>query len=181
MPRGGIPVAHEVAKLLQAPLDVFVVRKLGVPTHEELAMGAVASGGIRHLNNDVIDELRIPQSMIDEVAAREQARVDELDSKYRKDRPSLDLKGKIAILVDDGLATGSTMIAAVKAARTQQPSSIVVAVPVAAPQVADMLRSLADAVLVVRTPAHFWAVGAWYERFDQVGDEQVLSMLAEPG
>ena len=176
LPRGGVPVAFEVARALHLPLDVFVVRKLGIPGHEEYAMGAIASGGVRVMNPDV-DGLRIPREAIDEVTQRESRELARREMHYRGDRPPVDLAGQTAILVDDGLATGSTMRAAVRAVRQLQPSRIVVAVPVASPEACDALHGEADQVICAVTPHPFVAVGAWYLRFDQTSDEEVRELL----
>jgi predicted phosphoribosyltransferase len=177
LPRGGVPVAYEVARALRAPLDVFLVRKLGVPGHEELAMGAIASGGVRVLNSDVVHHLHIPDAIIDAVAQQEQEELDRRAREYRGDRPPPDVRGQTAILVDDGLATGSTMRAAAAALRRQQPARLVVAVPVAAPATCQELRSEVDDVVCALTPEPFYAVGVWYEDFSQTTDEEVRSLL----
>ena len=177
LPRGGVPVAFEVAKALDAPLDVFLVRKLGVPGHEELAMGAVASGGIRTLNRDVVDPLHIPQEIIDRVAQREQLELDRQQRAYRQGRIEPEIANRIVILVDDGLATGSTMRAAVEALRKQQPKRIVVAVPVGAADSCAELRSEADEVVCAICPRHFNSVGSWYEDFQQTPDATVQTLL----
>jgi predicted phosphoribosyltransferase len=179
LPRGGVPVAYEVARALHAPLDVFLVRKLGVPGQEELAMGAVATGGVRVLNDQVVRALRIPNSVIDAVAAWEQEELERRERLYRGDRPPPDVRGKTVILVDDGLATGSTMLAAVKALRQQQPARIVVAVPVAAPDTCELLRGEVDDIVCAVTPEPFYAVGMWYEDFSQTTDEEVRELLAQ--
>jgi predicted phosphoribosyltransferase len=179
LPRGGVPVAYEVAKALHAPLDVFLVRKLGVPGHEELAMGAIASGGVRVLNNEVVRGLRIPPSWVDEVTEYESAELARRERAYRGDRPPLDVAGKVAILVDDGLATGASMRAAVEALRRLGPSKIVVAVPAADPDVCDSLRRAVDEVVCAITPKPFNAVGAWYEDFSPTTDQEVRDLLAK--
>ena len=178
LPRGGVPVGAEVARTLAAPLDVFLVRKLGVPGHPELAMGAIASGGVRVLGDEIIRELAIPASAIEAVAAREQVELTRRERLYRGERALPSLAQRTVILVDDGLATGATMQAAVEASRTQQPARIVVAVPVGAPDTCERLRQIADEVVCVESPASFHAVGAWYERFDQTTDDEVLRTLA---
>src|SRR6195256_4817063 len=163
LPRGGVPVAYEVARALNAPLDVFLVRKLGVPGHEEFALGAIATGGVRVLNEDVVRGLRIPPDVIDAIAAKEQRELERREHLYRGDRPPPDVRGRTVILVDDGLATGSTMLAAVKALQTQRPARIVVAVPTASAETCEELRSEADEVVCATTPEPFRAVGLWYE------------------
>ncbi|HEX5080645.1 MAG TPA: phosphoribosyltransferase [Blastocatellia bacterium] len=178
LPRGGVPVAYEVATALNAPLDVFVVRKLGVPGHEELAMGAIATGGGRSLNPDVIEYLRIPEEVVDEAAEREERELERRERLYRDHRPPHSPRDRVTILVDDGLATGATMSAAAIAVRQQQPASLVVAVPVASIQTCDDLRSLADEVICLYTPEPFYAVGLWYEDFSQTTDDEVRDLLA---
>jgi putative phosphoribosyl transferase len=177
LPRGGVPVALEVAKELNAPLDVFVVRKLGVPGHEELAMGAVATGGVRVLNRDVIDSLRIPRALIEATTAEELQELARRERLYRDDRPAPNIRNRIVILIDDGLATGSTMRAAVAALRKLHPAKIVVAVPTAAPSTCDEFRGEVDEIICAETPQPFYAVGAWYENFSQVTDDEVRQML----
>jgi predicted phosphoribosyltransferase len=181
LPRGGVPVAFEVAEALRAPLDIFLVRKLGVPGHEELAMGAIATGGVRVLNEDVVDNLRIPGEVIDAVAADELRELERRERAYRGDRPAPDVRGKTVILVDDGLATGSTMRAAAAALRQQQPARIVVAVPVSAPQTCDEYKMGVDEIICAVTPEPFQAVGLWYEDFSQTTDEEVRELLARAG
>ncbi len=176
LPRGGVPVAHQVARALQAPLDVFLVRKLGVPGHEELAMGALATDGVRVLNQEVVRALHIPESVIDEVAAEELEELKRRERLYRGGRPPHDLRGRTVILVDDGLATGATMRAAVQALR-QQPARIVVAVPTASPDTCEALRAEADEVICAMTPEPFIAVGHWYDDFSQTTDEEVRRLL----
>jgi putative phosphoribosyl transferase len=178
LPRGGVPVAFEVAEALKAPLDIFLVRKLGVPGQEELAMGAIATGGVRVLNEDVVNYLRVPDEVIDAVAADELRELERRERAYRGDRPAPDVKGKTVILVDDGLATGSTMRAAAAALRRQQPARIVVAVPVSAPQTCDEYRMGVDEIVCAVTPEPFRAVGQWYEDFSQTTDEEVRELLA---
>ncbi len=176
LPRGGVPVAFEVARVLGAPLDVLVVRKLGVPGHEELAFGAVASGGLRVLNPEVADSL--PPEVVDAVTARQQQEVIAREAMYRGDSPPLDLAGRTVVVVDDGLATGASMRAAVAAVRQRGPATIVVAVPVGAAQTCERLRSEADDVMCALTPAPFRAVGAWYEDFSPTTDDEVRRLLA---
>jgi predicted phosphoribosyltransferase len=179
LPRGGVPVAHEVAKALHAPMDVFLVRKLGVPGHEELAMGAVASGGVRVINEDVVRSLGIPDAAIDFVASRELVELSRREKAYRGNRPEPEIEGRTVILVDDGLATGSTMRAAAQALKTKHPAKIVVAVPIAAPETCDALSREVDEVVCAVTPQPFYAVGLWYDDFDQTTDEDVRALLAE--
>jgi predicted phosphoribosyltransferase len=177
LPRGGVPVAYHVARALGAPLDVFIVRKLGVPGHEELAMGAIASGGGRVLNRDVLDAIPVPQRAIDAVAEREERELQRREREYRGARPPIDVRGKTVVIVDDGLATGSTMRAAVQALRKMTPSAIVVAVPVAAPATCEEFRREVEDIVCLRTPEPFQAVGLWYENFDQTTDEEVHDLL----
>lgn len=178
LPRGGVPVAAEVAAALAAPLDVFVVRKLGVPGHDELAMGAIAAGGVRVLNNSVIAGLGISHDEIERVADRESRELDRRAQAYRDARPPLDLQGKVVVLVDDGLATGSTMRAAVAAVRTYEPRRVVVAVPVGAPVTCAALATEADEVVCARTPSRFQAVGQWYLDFSPTTDEEIHRLLS---
>jgi predicted phosphoribosyltransferase len=177
LPRGGVPVAYEIARRLHAPLDVFLVRKLGVPGHEELAMGAIAVGGVRVLNEEVTTSLEIPTSVIDAVAEREQQELYRRERLYRDDRPALDVRGRAVILVDDGLATGSTMRAAAAAMGMMQPAKLIVAVPVAAPETCDQLKREVDDVVCFLTPEPFMAVGAWYTNFSQTSDDEVRELL----
>jgi predicted phosphoribosyltransferase len=181
LPRGGIPVAYEVAKSLGAPLDVFVVRKLGTPGHRELAMGAIASGGVRVLNDEVVAGLGIAAAAIEETAREEGVELVRRERAYRDGRPALELAGRVAILVDDGLATGSTMKAAVQAVRQHAPARIVVGVPVGAPQSCAELRELADEAVCVSEPERFAAVGEWYLDFEQTGDDEVRALLGQAG
>jgi putative phosphoribosyl transferase len=178
LPRGGVPVAYEVARALGAPLDVFLVRKLGVPGHEEPAMGAIATGGVRVLSDQVVRALRIPDYVIDAVAAQEQQELARRERLYRGGRPPPDVRGRTVILVDDGLATGATMHAAIKALRQLQPARLVVAVPTAAPETCEALRAEVDEVICAITPEPFYAVGLWYEDFSQTTDEEVRDLLA---
>lgn len=178
LPRGGVPVGYEVAQTLQAPLDVFLVRKLGLPGQEELAMGAIASGGTRVLNEEVVSKLNVPDEVIDTVAAEEQQELSRRERDYRDGRPPPDVRSRTVILVDDGLATGSTMRAAVAALRQQGPARIVVAVPVGAAETCAELEHEADEVVCAQTPQPFYAVGAWYDSFSQTTDEEVRDSLA---
>ena len=179
LPRGGVPVAYEVAKELNAPLDVFLVRKLGVPGYEELAMGAIASGGVRVLNEDIVNYLRISDEVIDAVAAREQRELERRARAYRGDRPPPDVKDRVVILIDDGLATGSTMRAAASSLRLQEPGRIVVAVPVSSRETCDEFRGEVDEIVCAVTPEHFQGVGLWYEDFSQTSDEAVRELLKQ--
>lgn len=177
LPRGGIPVAFEVARALNTPLDVFVVRKLGVPGREELAMGAIASSGIRVVNRTVVDPLGITSDEIEKAAVEQQTELERREQEYRNGRPMLDVRDRTAILVDDGLATGSSMRAAAVALRKRGPARIVIAVPVAAPSVCEELESEADQVVCATTPEPFLAVGQWYRDFRQTSDEEVRQLL----
>jgi len=179
LPRGGVPVGFEVAQALNAPLDVFVVRKLGVPGQEELAMGAIATGGVRVLNDDIVGYLGLSEEVIDRVAAREKKELDRRERIYRGDNAAPLVQGRTLILIDDGLATGSTMHAAVAALRKQQPSRIVVAVPVASPEACEELRSEVDETICAATPRPFQGVGRWYQDFSQTSDEEVHELLAQ--
>ena len=178
LPRGGVPVAYEVARALGAPLDVFVVRKLRIPGYEELAMGAVATGGVRVLNDEIVQRLRIPEYIIDAVAAREQQELARRERLYRGGRPPPDVRGRTMILVDDGLATGATMRAAIMALRQLQPARIIVAIPTASPETCEELKAEVDEVVCAITPEPFLAVGHWYEDFSQTTDEEVRDLLA---
>jgi putative phosphoribosyl transferase len=177
LPRGGVPVAYEVARRLGAPLDVFLVRKLGVPGHEELAMGAIATGGVRVLNEDVVEMLGIPDSVIQAVARREQQELERREREYRGDRPEPDVRDRTIILIDDGLATGSTMRAAAEALKREGAGRIVAAVPVAPPETCDALRRVVDEVVCAVTPEPFYGVGMWYETFSQTTDTEVRELL----
>jgi len=181
LPRGGVPVGFEVAQELGAPLDVFLVRKLGVPGYEELAMGAVATGGVRVLNDEIVRGLGISEHEIDAAAARELQELARRERLYRGDRPPPDIAGRTVILVDDGLATGATMRAAIAAVRQQQPARIVVAVPTASPDTCEALKAEADDVVCAMTPEPFLAVGHWYEDFTQTTDDEVRELLARGG
>ena len=178
LPRGGVPVAYEVANILKAPLDVFIVRKLGLPGKEELAIGAIASGGTRILNEDIVHTLHIDPSTIDEITERERLELQRRERQYRGDRPAPEVRGRTVILIDDGLATGASMMAAVHALRTRQPAQIIVAVPVAAPQAIRLLQSKVDEAVYVIAPEFFEGVGKWYEDFSQITDEEVQILLS---
>ena len=177
LPRGGVPVGYEVARALHAPLDVLLVRKLGVPGQEELAMGAIASGGIRVLSDEVVGSLAIPDRVIATVAANEEAELARRERAYRDHRPRPEIGGKIVILTDDGLATGSTMRAAAAAVASQGPDRLVIAVPVAPPEICHSLGRLADEVVCAAAPTPFFAVGNWYRDFAQISDEDVCGLL----
>jgi putative phosphoribosyl transferase len=177
LPRGGVPVAFEVAQALDVPLDVFLVRKLGVPGHEELAMGAIASGGTCVLNQEIVEALHIPARVIDAIALEEQRELERREQMYRGQRAPLDPSGRTAILVDDGLATGATMRAATAALRAHNPARIVVAVPTAAPATCDELLEEVDEIICAITPEPFYAVGVWYEDFSQTTDDEVRALL----
>ena len=177
LPRGGVPVAYEVARALGAPLDVFVVRKLGMPGQSELALGAIASGGIQVFNQSLIRRAGLPNEAIKRVALREQEELRRRERVYRGDRPAPELRGKVVILVDDGLATGATMRAAVQAVRERNPARVIAAVPTAAIEVCDALREEADEVVCAFTPEPFNAVGLWYEDFTQTSDAEVRRLL----
>jgi len=178
LPRGGVPVAYEVAKALHVPLDVFLVRKLGVPGHEELAMGAIATGGVRVINEDVVRSLQIPPQVLDAVAFREERELERREQLYRDDRPLPVVRDQTVILIDDGLATGATMRAAVQALRVQAPAKIVVAVPVAAYATYRQFRAEVDKIVCAQTPEMFYGVGWWYEDFSQTSDQQVRELLS---
>jgi putative phosphoribosyl transferase len=177
LPRGGVPVAYEVARALDAPLDVFLVRKLGLPGHPELAMGAIATGGVRVLNDDVVSWYRIPGAVIDQVARQEQAELERRERAYREGRPQVQLRDRVVLLIDDGLATGSTMKAAVEAVRAHAPSRIIVAVPVGSPDTCREFSDVADEIVCARKPDRFAAVGQWYRDFSQTTDDEVRDLL----
>ena len=177
LPRGGLPVAHPVAESLGAPLDVFVVRKLGTPGHRELAMGAIASGGVRVLNDEVIRWYGITPAMVDEAAAEEQLELDRREALYREGRTRIPIEGRTVVLVDDGLATGSTMLAAVKAVKQLGPARVIVAVPVGARETCARMAEFAEEVICARMPEPFSAVGEWYRNFVQTSDEEVRELL----
>src|SRR5688572_28517898 len=179
LPRGGVPVAFEVAEALGAPLDLFLVRKLGTPGHRELAMGAIASGGVRVLNTDVVQWYGITPESIDAVAREEQVELQRREAAYREGRAPVPLEGRIVILVDDGLATGSSMRAAVQAVKQLKPLHVVVAVPVGAPETCEELSDIANEVVCARMPQPFSAVGQWYLNFDQTTDDEVRDLLRD--
>lgn len=178
LPRGGVPVAVEVARVINAPVDVFVVRKLGVPGHEELAMGAIASGGVRVLNDDIVDSFRISAEAIEAAVRREAVELRRREDLYRDGRPPVDVRGKRAILVDDGLATGASMRAAVVALRVLEPAEIVVAVPVAAAESCEEFRHEVETCICAATPEPFYGVGLWYRDFVPTSDSEVRELLA---
>lgn len=179
LPRGGVVVAFEVAKALRAPLDVYVVRKLGVPGQEELAFGAIASGGVRVLNPDVVRAAGLGQADIDAITAREQAELDRREGAYRRDLPPLELSGKTVILVDDGLATGASMRTAIRSLEAHHPAQVTMAVPAAPPSTCDQLGREVDEAVCVMTPEPFFGVGQWYVDFSQTTDGEVLDLLRE--
>jgi predicted phosphoribosyltransferase len=178
LPRGGVPVAAEVAVALGAPLDVLLVRKLGVPGHEELALGAIAGGGVRVLNAGLIEELELTRRELGEIERRERSELERRERSYRAGRPAPALADMTAVLVDDGLATGSTMLAAVGAVRAQRPAAVLVAVPVADPEVCTLVAEAADEVVCLLTPHPLGAIGLYYEDFSQTADEEVRALLA---
>lgn len=177
LPRGGVPVAFEVAEALNLPLDIFVVRKLGLPGHEEFAIGAIASGGARVLNQDLIRQLSLNDEIIEHIVAREQRELERREQTYRGQRPVLDVRDRIIIIVDDGLATGSSMRAAIAALRQKRPAKLIVAVPVGARMTCSELEALADGAICLETPENFSAVGLWYKDFSQITDEEVIDLL----
>jgi len=177
LPRGGVPVAYEVALALGLPLDIFLVRKLGVPGHEELAMGAIATGGVRVINDDVVGPLGIDAPTIDRVAVREQQELERREAAYRAGRPRPDVEGRTVLLVDDGLATGSTMLVAIRALNLQHPARIVVAVPTAAPFVCSEIGREVDEIICAISPEPFYAVGLWYDDFSETTDDDVRELL----
>jgi predicted phosphoribosyltransferase len=178
LPRGGVPVGFEVAEALHAPLEVFIVRKLGAPGHEEYAIGAIASGGVRVLNQNVLRLLHLDEATVEAITRSEQRELERREQLYRGERPAPEVRGRTVILVDDGLATGQTMLAAIKALKTQRPQRLVVAVPTAAADTCEDLRAEADDVICASTPEPFRAVGLWYEDFSQTSDEEVRELLA---
>lgn len=177
LPRGGVPVGYEIARELGVPLDVFVVRKLGVPWHDELAMGAIASGGVQVLNRALMRIAHVSDAQLEQVVAAERGELERRERLYRGDRAFPDLRGKTVILVDDGLATGATVSAAITALRMEGPTRIVVAVPVAASQVCDAFRDVADEIICAETPEPFHSVGMWYDDFSQTTDDEVHQLL----
>ena len=177
LPRGGVPVAYEIAVALSLALDVFIVRKLGVPGHEELAMGAIASGGVSVFNKEIVQALHIDQASIDIIKQAELEELIRRERLYRGNSPFPDLLGKTIILVDDGIATGSTMKAALRALQQQKPATIIIAVPVAALSMADEIACLADVIVCPLRPVNFYAVGLWYDNFSQTTDEEVIELL----
>lgn len=179
LPRGGVPVAFEVAKALDAPLDIFLVRKLGVPGHEELAMGAVADGGVVVLNEDVVGPLNIPEDIIDDAIGRESRTIQKQRANYRDGQPAPSIQGRTVILVDDGLATGATMIAAARSVRTRKPERLIIAVPVGSAGACAQLMREADEVVCLASPEPFWAVGVYYRDFSQTEDDDVERLLRE--
>lgn len=179
LPRGGVPVAYEVALALNAPMDIFIVRKLGLPGREELAIGAIASGGIRVLNSDILRMLSIPEEVMNFVVKREAAELQRREKLYRGNRPFPEVRDHTVVLIDDGLATGASMRAAIAGLRAQGPARIVIAVPTAAPDVCDAFRSEVDEIVCAVTPEPFYGVGRWYEDFSQVTDEEVRILLEE--
>jgi len=177
LPRGGVLVAYEVARALNAPLDIFVVRKIGLPGHEELAMGAIASGGARVINQDVVRRFNVPQGMIEAVVKRELQEVERRERAYRGDHPMCEVRDRTVILVDDGLATGASMHAAIKGLRVRHPARIVVAVPTAALETCEAFKHEVDEIICATTPEPFYGVGKWYEDFSQTSDEEVQALL----
>ena len=177
LPRGGVPVAYEVAKKLNAPLDIFTVRKLGVPGHEEYAMGAIASGGVRVLNDEALRELGISAAEVEDAIEEEQEELERRETLYRRDRPAPTLEGRTVLLVDDGMATGASMTAALKALRQHNPARVIVAVPAASRTVCEQFEALVDEVVCGITPEPFMAVGVWYEQFEQTTDQEVQELL----
>jgi putative phosphoribosyl transferase len=177
LPRGGVPVGYEVAARIAAPLDVLVVRKLGVPGHPELAMGAIASGGIRYIDQRLIDALGVPPDALDAVEARERVELERRERAFRVGRPPLDVAGKQVIVIDDGLATGATMAAGIEALRTRNPARVIVAVPVAPPETCEALGRRADQIVCLVTPSRMYSVGTWYEDFEQTTDAEVRELL----
>lgn len=180
LPRGGVPVAYEIARALHAPLDVQIVRKLGLPGQPELAVGALASGGIRVVNQPVVAELNLSEDLIERLEREERPELERRERLYREDRPWPDLQGRTVILVDDGVATGTTMLAAIQAVRAQHPARVIVAVPVAAADILPRLGEAADRVVCPLAPESFFAISLWYEAFPQVSDAEVQALLRQP-
>lgn len=178
LPRGGVPVAFEIACRLNAPLDVFLVRKLGLPGQRELAMGAIASGGIQVLNERLVQELSLSQTIIEAVTAREQHELERRENLYRSGRATPEIKGRTVIVVDDGIATGTTMLAAITALKQEQPAHLIIAVPVASPEIYAEFGGLVDEMVCLMTPKTFFAIGLWYEDFSQTTDQEVCDLLA---
>jgi putative phosphoribosyl transferase len=179
LPRGGVPIAFEIANVLHAPLDVFIVRKLGAPGQPELAIGAIASGGLRVMNDDILRMLRVSEATIAATVAEEQKELERRERLYRGDRPAVKITEKIVIIVDDGIATGATMRAAVRALKEQKPRQLIVAIPTAAADTCDLLRQEVDKVVCLATPEPYIAVGRWYKDFAQTSDAEVQSLLAQ--
>lgn len=177
LPRGGAPVAYEIAEALNAPLDVFIVRKLGLPGQPELAMGAIASGGVRVMNNGVVQRSGVSEDQIKEIVEDEKKRLQEREKIYRGSRPEIDITGKIVLLVDDGLATGASMRAAITALKQLEPEKIVVAVPTAPADTCQELKSMVDEIVCLRTPSPFWGVGGSYQNFSQTSNQEVRALL----
>lgn len=177
LPRGGVPVGFAISQALNLPFDIILVRKLGVPGHEEYAMGAIASAGVAILHRDVINSLGITMAAVEQVKRRETAELERRERLYRASRPAPSLQDRTVILVDDGLATGATMQAALQAARVGKPARLIVAIPVAPPETCRSLRNLADDIVCLKSPEFFQAVGQWYEHFEQTGDEEVIELL----
>jgi putative phosphoribosyl transferase len=177
LPRGGVPVAFEVAQALGAPLDVFLVRKLGMPGHEEFAIGAIASGGVTVLNEETLRDYGVSHAQVEAVVETEQRELERRERRYRGDRPFPNLTGRTVILIDDGLATGSTMRAAVAALRQERPAQVIVAVPTAPPETCEELGAIVDEMVCLITPEPFYAVGLWFEDFSQTTDEEVRDLL----
>ena len=179
LPRGGVPVAYEVALALHAPLDIFIVRKLGLPGHEELAMGAIATGGALVINQDVVRTFNVPQGLIEAVAKKELKELERRERVFRGDRPMREIRGKTVVLIDDGLATGASMHAAILGIRSKQPARIVAAVPTAALETCEAFKQKVDEMICAMTPEPFYGVSRWYEDFSQTSDEEVQSLLEE--
>jgi len=179
LPRGGVPVGFEVARALHLPLDVFLVRKLGMPGEEELALGAIASGGTRVLNRDLIGHLQVSEQLLDEITAREERELKRREGLYREGRPPVVVQGRTVVLVDDGLATGASMLAAARTLRAAGTGRIIIAVPVAARETCDDFRGEADEIICLKTPHPFGAVGIWYEDFSQITDDEVRELIKE--